>query len=155
MSAHDAIMAMASSLIQVDPSAFGGASWGVLGSLVFVILVGGGVFYKVSTASAAEARARDQMMMTFVSEYQNKYAGQMDKLASAIETSTSRMAESIARSSNDTTVALRRQEKELRELLSTQRILDLIDKAGKQTPLSADIVDRILRAVKSERGDTD
>lgn len=76
----------------VDPLAYGGASWGVLGTLVFVIVVLGGIIYNIFIKGSVAAREREDKLLQFVSTHSDKTADVLRDLGDKIERGDGRVA---------------------------------------------------------------
>lgn len=79
----------------MDPLSYGGASWGVLGALVFVIGIMGGILYNVFVKGSAAAREREDKLLAFVSSHSDKTADVLRELGEKIERGDSRVANAM------------------------------------------------------------
>lgn len=85
-------MTLALQTPMVDPLAYGGASWGVLGTLVFVIVVLGGIIYNIFIKGSVAAREREDKLLAFVSTHSDKTADVLRDLGDKIERGDGRVA---------------------------------------------------------------
>lgn len=120
----------------MNPADYSGASWGVLGALVFVIVVLGAIVYSVFVKGAAATAARDKLLMDFVTGHTAKTSEALGGLGRAITEGDERVAQ-----------ALEGQARMLQAVLLTWEALQRarLQKAG-GAALSTNDIEQIIRA---------
>lgn len=125
----------------VDPLAYGGASWGVLGALVFVIVVLGAIVYNVFTKGSAAAREREDKVLDFVAKHSDKTADVLRDLGDKIQKGDERIAGAMESQAHRVAGAMENQARMLRSVLLTVDALQRarVQKAGNGTLTTAEI----------------
>lgn len=136
----------------LDPSPYS-TSWGVLGALVFVIVLLGGIIYSLfikgaaqqaarDAQQAAEQQARDKMLMDFVDRHRGESSTALAMFGDSVVKSNERMRE-----------AFLRQSRTLDAVLLSTRVLDHAErrKTG-SSALTQTEIDQIISSVMKEPG---
>lgn len=120
----------------MDPTRYP-ASWGVLGALVFVIVVLGAVVFSVFVKGAAATAQRDKLLMDFVNGHTDKTSVALGALGKAVIEGDDRMAQ-----------ALEGQARMLQAVLLTWEALQRarVQRNSSGAPLSPEDIERIIRA---------
>lgn len=90
----------------LDPAAYGGAAWGVLGALVFVIVVMGGITYTVFVRGAAANQKRDEFLVGFLTNRDDKTAAALADLGKKIESGDQKVADALVASARTSQAVL-------------------------------------------------
>lgn len=79
----------------VDPAAYGAAQWGVLGALVFVIVILGLIIYSLFIKQQTNQSARDQTLISFIDRHRGETTAAMKGVADTMAKSLDEIREAL------------------------------------------------------------
>lgn len=137
-------------LIQLDPTPF--TQWGVLGILAFVIVVMGGLIWKLFVKQGE----RDQVLMNFVDKHRLETTVAMQGVANTVASSHDKLATAVTTSHSELKVTIDHHTRMLDEILMANRVLEQIERLlerlkSKGIDLTREEVENIVRTIIHER----
>lgn len=131
-------------LQSLDPTSYA-TSWGVLGALVFVIIIMGGIMYKIFTRTELDRKERDQVIMGFVNDHRRETHNTLSSIAETISRAHREGADAVSK-------ALERNTRVLDDVWQSTKFLDRIREMKRSGDLSDADVDKIVKAWVLDRG---
>lgn len=145
-------------LQSLDPTSYA-TSWGVLGALVFVIVLMGAIIYQIFSKGEANRKERDQVLMGFVDTHRKETHLTLQQIADTISAAHKDGSATVSKAIENQSKALenlgqdqRRMFRALDNMFESSRFLDRVKEMKKQgIDLSDSDIEKILRAITHER----
>lgn len=127
----------------IDPTPF--AAFGVLGGLLFVVVVLALLVRNILETQFKRFEAKDQILMDFVNVHRKETSVSLDNVATKVSSGHDKLA-----------VIIDRHTRKLDEFLLTREVLSRVEAAKRRgDPLDEAIVEKIVRTVQGERRGND
>lgn len=130
--------------IQIDPTPY--TAWGVLGALVFVLIVFAGVGWKLFGSISSSFDTRDKTLIDFVNLHRGETTLAMKEVAHCVN-----------ESNRDIASALREQSRVLDQMMLTDRVTEQLKRRRGESLPTREELESIVRQVireSRERGDS-
>lgn len=142
-------------LQSLDPTSYA-TSWGVLGALVFVIVLMGAIIYQIFSKGEANRKERDQVLMGFVDGHRKETHITLSHIADTISAAHKEGAATVSRALENLGIDQRRMFRALDNMLETTRFLDKIKEMKRQgIDLTDSDIEKVLRAMNHDRNNMD
>lgn len=134
-------------LMQLDPTPY--TAWGVLGALVFVLIVFAGVAWKLFGSISNSFDTRDKTLIEFVNQTHTEAAKERGETTIAMKA----IANTVAESNKEVAQALREQSKVLDLVIVTQRVEETMKRRRGDGMPTRDEIEAMVRAVMRDYKD--
>lgn len=137
-------------IAQIDPTPF--TAFGVLGALLFVIVIMGGLIYHLVTKQAAAFQSREEQFMNFIGSHTDKTNSaakeNVDKTNAALREISNNMQQSLSKIEG----VISKHTNKLDAFLLTSEVLRRIEQAKKKGDiLDETTIEKVVRTVVQEQ----